>query len=180
MRATALASLSESARPWAFLLMIPVPASRCPAARGSRRRRRAARSRRPGAALGLAVGRMAVERPRRRELAELVADHFLGDHDRDVFLAVVDAESKPDELRQNGRTPRPDADHIVASGRAGGLRLFQQIAVDKRTLPNRTHHDRRSYFFFFRTWRLTMMNLAVLLFLRVFLPLVGLPHGVTG
>src|SRR5947199_7538876 len=36
------------------------------------------------------------------------------------------------------------------------------------------------YFFFFRTWRLAMMNLVVALFLRVFLPLVGLPHGVTG
>ena len=32
----------------------------------------------------------------------------------------------------------------------------------------------------FRLWRLEMMNLVVDLFLRVFLPLVGKPHGVTG
>src|SRR5436305_10360776 len=37
-----------------------------------------------------------------------------------------------------------------------------------------------AYFLFFRAWRLEMMNLVVDLFLRVFLPLVGLPHGVTG
>src|SRR5262245_58896660 len=35
-------------------------------------------------------------------------------------------------------------------------------------------------YFFFRTWRLARMNLLVDLFLRVFLPLVGKPHGVTG
>src|SRR5580658_981562 len=101
---------------------------------------------------------MAVERPRRGELTEFVADHFLGDDHRNVLLAVVDAEGQADELRQDGRTPRPDADHLVASGRARGIRLFQQIAVDKRTLPDRTRHD-RSYFCFLRTWRLTMMNL---------------------
>src|ERR1700680_5322991 len=35
-------------------------------------------------------------------------------------------------------------------------------------------------YFFFRAWRLAMMNLVVDLFLRVFFPLVGKPHGVTG
>src|SRR3569833_3403520 len=35
-------------------------------------------------------------------------------------------------------------------------------------------------YFFFRLWRLMRMNLLVDLFERVFLPLVGLPHGVTG
>src|ERR1700712_3437221 len=34
--------------------------------------------------------------------------------------------------------------------------------------------------YFFRLWRLRRMNLLVDLFERVFLPLVGLPHGVTG
>src|SRR5580704_10463232 len=98
---------------------------------------------------------MAVERARRRELAELVADHFLGHDDRDVLLPVVDAERQPDELRQDGRTARPDADHIVATRRTRSVRLLQQIAVDKRALPNRTRHD-RSYFLFFRAWRLAM------------------------
>src|SRR5579859_2676009 len=34
--------------------------------------------------------------------------------------------------------------------------------------------------YFFRLWRLKRMNLLVDLLWRVFLPLVGLPHGVTG
>src|SRR5499426_2329026 len=84
---------------------------------------------------------MAVERPRRRELSELVSDHFLGHQHRNVLLAVVDAESQPDELRQDGRAPAPDPDHFVATRRARGLRLLEQITVDERTLPNRTRHD---------------------------------------
>ena len=43
---------------------------------------------------------MAVEGAGRRELAELVANHFLVDRDRHVLLAVVDAERQADELRQ--------------------------------------------------------------------------------
>src|SRR5215470_7919069 len=35
-------------------------------------------------------------------------------------------------------------------------------------------------YFFFRAWRLETMNFVVDLFLRVFLPLVGKPQGVTG
>src|ERR1700730_15350893 len=67
--ATALASLSSRSRGRFFLLIPSLLASR----------RRAGCSGR-AAALGLAVRRMAVEHPGRRELAELVADHLLGDH----------------------------------------------------------------------------------------------------
>src|SRR5580704_15349129 len=102
MRATALASLSESERSRAFLLMIPLPGSRFTGwrrRRGSRCGRRStvtARRARPGslaaaAAFCLAIRCVAVERTGRRELAELVTDHFLGDDDWNVFLAVVDA-----------------------------------------------------------------------------------------
>src|SRR5690348_7663190 len=153
MRATALASLSDSARSRFFLLIDALPASRSAARRRRCRRRRRAfgwRTRSAGCArypgaLGLAIRRMAVERARRRELAKLVADHLLGDDHRDVLLPVVDAEGQPDELRQDRRAPRPDADHLVASGRARGIRLLQQITVDKRTLPDRTRHT-VSYF----------------------------------
>src|SRR6266403_2928180 len=123
---------------------------------------------------------MAVKRSRRREFSELVTDHFLGHQHRNVLLAVVDAESEPDELRQDGRAPAPNPDHLVAARRARGLRFLEQIAVDERTFPNRTRHDAVLVYFFFRAWRLDMMNLVVDLFLRVFLPLVGKPHGVTG
>src|SRR4029077_18904047 len=119
MRATALASVSASARSRFFLLIKLLPASRRAAGRCSRRgARRSGRTRcsawRAGA-LGLAVRRVAVERAGRRELTEFVADHFLGDDHRDVLLAVVDAEGETYELRQDGRTPRPDADHLVAA-----------------------------------------------------------------
>src|SRR5690348_891191 len=100
-----------------------------------RSRRRARR------ALGLAVGRMAVERAGRRELAELVADHLLGDEHRDVLVAVVDTEGQPDELRQDGGPPAPGLDYVVPAGRARGFRLLEQIAVDERAFPDRTRHD---------------------------------------
>src|SRR4029077_13828897 len=38
----------------------------------------------------------------------------------------------------------------------------------------------RPSYFFFRAWRVATMNLVVDLLRRVFLPLVGKPHGVTG
>src|SRR6202451_410919 len=145
MRATAIAAVSHSALSRFFLLMtkpLPPP-GRAPGGRCRRggRCRTGSGARRTGA-LGLAVRRVAVERAGRRELTEFVADHFLGDDHRDVLLAVVDAEGEAYELRQNGRTPRPDADHLVAAGRTRGIRLFQQITVDKRTFPNRTRHGR--------------------------------------
>src|ERR1700733_2690311 len=138
MRATAIASLSDSARSRFFLPITVLPTSRCARSWRSRRGSRccAFGSRRAREALGFAVRRVSVKRAGRGELTEFVADHFLGDDHRNVLLTVVDAESQADELRQDGRSPRPDADHLVASGRASGIRLFKQIAVDKRTLPD--------------------------------------------
>jgi hypothetical protein len=87
---------------------------------------------------------MAIEHSRRRELPELVTDHFFGHQHRNMLLAVIDAEGEPDELRQNGRTPTPDFDHLVTARRARCFRLLEQIAVDERTFPNRTRHDASS------------------------------------
>src|SRR3982074_475236 len=63
--------------------------------------------------LGFLVARMAVEGPSRRELAELVTDHFLVDRYRHVLLAVVDAEHQTDELRQEGRGAAPELDSLL-------------------------------------------------------------------
>src|SRR5205807_2249554 len=60
--------------------------------------------------LGFLVAGVAVEGAGRRELAELVTDHFLAHRDRNVFLPVVDAEDQPDELRQDRRATAPDLD----------------------------------------------------------------------
>jgi hypothetical protein len=57
---------------------------------------------------------MAVEGAGRREFAELVADHVLGDEDRNMLLAVVDAEGQADELRQDRGAAAPDLDDFVA------------------------------------------------------------------
>src|SRR4051812_46299580 len=114
MRATALASFSASARGAAALpILLP---------------------------LRLLVRRVAVEGPRRRELAELVPDHLLRDVDGDVLLTVVDPEGEAHELRQDRRAPAPDLDHLAAAGAARGLGLLEEVAVDERTLPNRTRH----------------------------------------
>src|SRR5487761_606234 len=131
MRATALASLSESARSRFFLLIETLQTSRCTSRRrGSRCGGAFGRTgTRRACALGLAIRRMAVERAGWREFTEFVPDHFLGDDHRNVLLAVIDSERQPDELRQDRRSPRPDADHFVTSGRTRGIRLFQQIAV---------------------------------------------------
>src|SRR5437868_11123232 len=119
---------------------------------------------------------MPVERPCRRELSELVTDHFFGHQHRNVLLAVVDAEGEPDELRQDSRAPAPDPDHLVTAGRARRLRFLEQITVDERAFPNRTRHD-AVLVYFFRAWRLAMMNLVVDLLRRVFLPFVGKSHS---
>src|SRR5829696_718841 len=95
MRATALASFSGNARGVAALPMLFGP-------------------------LRLLVRRVPVEGTRRREFSELVANHLLGDVDRDVLLAVVDAEGQPDELRQDGGAAAPDLDHLVARRAARG------------------------------------------------------------
>src|SRR5919199_642941 len=115
MRATALASFSGSARGVAALPILLGP-------------------------LRLFVRGVAVEGARRRELAELVAHHLLGHVDRDVLLAVVNAEGQADELRQDRGAAAPDLDHLVAAGAARGVRLLEQVAVDERPFPNRTRH----------------------------------------
>src|SRR4029077_8518330 len=135
---TAFASLSSrSLSRWRLPMTILF--NPCPLAcrrRGCGRSRSRTRRRRRACALGFAVGRMAVEHPGRRKLAELVTDHFFVHEHRNVLLAVIDAEIQPHELRQNGRTPAPYPDHFVAARRAGGLCLAQQVAIDKRTFPN--------------------------------------------
>jgi hypothetical protein len=79
--------------------------------------------------------------PRRRKLAEFVADHFLGHVDRNMLMAVVDAERQPDELRQDGGAAAPDLDDFGTSRAARGIRLLQQIAIDEWAFPDRPSHD---------------------------------------
>src|SRR6516162_1007293 len=82
------------------------------------------------------VARMTVKSSGRRELAELVTDHVLGDQHGDEFVAIIDAESKSDELRKDRRSTRPRPDHLIASGPARFLSLLEKVTVDKRPFPN--------------------------------------------
>src|SRR6476661_7777834 len=100
VRMTAWASVSDSARGCFFLLI--GAASALARASGSAAR-----------ALRLAVGGVPEERAGRSKLAELVPDHFLGHHHRQMFVSVVDPEGEADELRQDRRATAPDLDHIM-------------------------------------------------------------------
>ena len=46
----------------------------------------------------------------RGELAELVADHVLGDIDGDELVPVMHSDGKADEIRRNHRGARPGLD----------------------------------------------------------------------
>ena len=107
-----------------------------------------------------------------REFTQLVADHVFGHQHRDVLVAVIDAESDADELRQDGRTARPGLDDILAAGTARGLRLLEQIAVDERAFPNRAGHV-----LCVLPLRVRTIILVVRLLLRVLLPLVPCPRA---
>src|SRR5438034_8422327 len=84
--------------------------------------------------LRLAVAGVAAEHPRRRELAELVADHLLADEDGHVLAAVVDRDRMPDHLREDRRRPRPGADHLLAAGLVHPRDAAHQPLLDERAL----------------------------------------------
>src|SRR5206468_4878615 len=93
----------------------------------------------------LLVARVRGEGAGRREFAELVSNHLLGDVHRDEFPAVVDAERQADELRQDRRAPRPGLDHFAPHGLARLLGLLDEAPFDEGTLPNGTCHCSVSY-----------------------------------
>src|SRR5512134_2208675 len=90
--------------------------------------------------LGLLIGAVAEIVPRRRELAELVADHVLAHEHRRELLAVVHLEGEADELRHDGGAARPGLDRFAAAAASDLLGLGEQITVDEWAFPNRTRH----------------------------------------
>src|SRR5882757_8047522 len=80
----------------------------------------------------LAIGGMALERARQRELAQFVADHLIVDVDRHMLLSVVHGDRQSDEIGNDGRTPRPGLDRPLVLGGLRGLDLLQQVPVDER------------------------------------------------
>src|SRR3954468_9865477 len=86
-------------------------------------------------ALLLPLAGVTVERTGVRELAELVADHLLGDEDRDELAAVVDGEGQSDHLGNDHRTARVRRDDAARGVRLFGCNghLLVKIGVDEGT-----------------------------------------------
>src|ERR1700683_4318847 len=70
---------------------------------------------------------------------------------------------------------------LIKSGRPGDRAASAFLSSDPSTNgPFQTERTMSGVPYFFRLWRLMRMNRLVDLLERVFLPLVGFPHGVTG
>ena len=94
-----------------------------------------------GAAHGTAApAAMAMEGTGRRELTELVADHFFRNGHGDELVTVVDVERQTNELRQDRRTTRPGLDRALVIVCANCLDLVDQVRINKRALFERTSH----------------------------------------
>jgi hypothetical protein len=65
-----------------------------------------------------------------------MANHILGYEDWNKLPAVVNAEGEPNKLRQDRGPTGPNLDDIFPTRCPRMLRLFQQIAVNKRAFPN--------------------------------------------
>src|SRR5687768_7129175 len=93
-----------------------------------------------GRALDRLAAAMAAEMARRRELAQLVADHVLGDVDGHVAPAVVHRDRVADHLREDGRGARPRLEHALFAAAVHLLDAAEQLDVDEWTLLERAGH----------------------------------------
>src|SRR3954447_5422056 len=121
-RACALASIA-----------VPLLSTRCPTG-----------GRAASAAAALPVVLLvAAERPGRSELAQLVADHRLGDEHRDVLAAVVYGQRVPEHVRNDHGLTGPGLDDVLRALVVLGLHLLQEVTVDERAFLQAARHGRR-------------------------------------
>src|SRR5579862_3514812 len=92
------------------------------------------RSRRLRRLLGGSLGRVSLEHPRRRKLAQLVSYHVLGNVHGDELLAVMHGQRMADEIGQNGRAARPGFHHFLLALHVHGLHLLHQVVIHERSL----------------------------------------------
>ena len=83
---------------------------------------------------------MALEGTGGGELAQLVADHILGDVHRHVLTTVVDGEGVTDKVRENGGGAAPGFQDALLAGLIHLLDPFQQHRLHERTLLNASTH----------------------------------------
>jgi hypothetical protein len=156
LRVTARASLSARAR---CLDGLPIVTSSSPSCRPA----------------------VAVVGPARRELAKLVAHHVFRHQHRHMLVAVV---VPPNVSPTNcGRIVERRLQVLMTSLRPlsrAASRLLEQIPVNKRALSRQNVPFDLTLISSCADGGERTMNLSVDLLVRVRLPLVGLPHGVTG
>src|SRR6476620_4847078 len=75
-----------------------------------------------------------LEGPRRRELAELVADHRFGAEHRDMLAAVVHRDRVPEHVGDDRGPARPGLDHGLGVLVVRRVHLLEQVIVDERDL----------------------------------------------
>src|SRR5207245_8657420 len=80
------------------------------------------------------------ESPRRRELAELVAHHRLGDEHRDVLPAVMHGDRVSQHRRDDHGTPGPGPDDGLGALLVLHVHLLHQVVVHEGTLLKATRH----------------------------------------
>ena len=66
----------------------------------------------------------------RRKLAELVANHVLGDVDRHMLAAVMDGEGVTDELGEDGGGAAPGLDDALLTGLVHRFNFLHQRIRD--------------------------------------------------
>src|SRR3954464_718982 len=89
---------------------------------------------------GLLLAGVVPERARRRELAELVADHRFGDVHGHVLAPVVHGDRVTDHLRDDRGAPRPGPDDLLLVVGVESVHLLQQVVVDERALLQAARH----------------------------------------
>src|SRR5437867_5366511 len=104
--------------------------------RPSLRRRRRRRGRGP---LG-GLGAVPPERPRHRELSELVPDHVLGHVHGNELLAVVHGDRVSDHLGHDRRAPRPGLHDLPLVVPVHLLDGAKERVLHVRTFRDRTSH----------------------------------------
>src|SRR5215471_6471196 len=70
-----------------------------------------------------------------------MSNHVLGNVHGDEFLAVMDRERMPDELRQDRRTARPRADDFLFVLCVHVVHLLHQVVIDERPFMYGTTHE---------------------------------------
>jgi hypothetical protein len=74
------------------------------------------------------------------ELAELVADHRLGDVDGHVLAPVVDGDGVADHLGDDRGAARPGLDDLLLARLVEVVDLLEQVVVDERALLEAARH----------------------------------------